>query len=326
MNRALIAVAAVFLSAGLTAGRAGTILYTQPATSLHSSYTVWESETVAGVVNARTYDNFTLSSSGDIGAVAWEGVYIDQGTPSDNPAQPDSTGFEISFWSDDNGQPGTELASSSVEYAATHATNLGTVGFDLSTGGNPAGGEINVAVYSYGVKLPTPFAATAGTKYWISIISDSPAVQPAWGWYSGSGGNNESVQDFDGSRYARSNDRAFTLASAPVPVLTVQATTPQAHFGAGGAGVFTFKLSAAQATPTVIHFALKGAAVDGHDYNLLTDTVKIKPGATTATVRVVPKNTLKPGGSKKVKLVLDLSDEYSVAQPDMAIITIVDRG
>ena len=53
MNRLLIAIA-LFFSAGLTAGRAGTVLYSQPATPLQSPYFVWESESSAGAVNART--------------------------------------------------------------------------------------------------------------------------------------------------------------------------------------------------------------------------------------------------------------------------------
>ena len=323
MNRSLIAVALFFFS-GLASGRAGTVLYSQPATPLPSAYSVWESESAAGTVNARTYDNFSLSSAGDIGAVTWEGSYIDQSTPSDNPAQPNSTAFEISFWSDDHGAPGSELATSTVQSSAISTTKLGTVMFDLSTGGNIAGGDVTIPVYSYRASLSIPFAASAGTKYWISILSDAPAVQPAWGWYSASGGDNSSIQDFAGSRYTRSQDRAFTLEAASLPVATVQATTPDAHFGAGGVGVFTFKLSAAQATPTVIHYAAKGSAVNGHDYDLLTGLVKIKPGATSAVVRVVAKDTLKPGGSKKVKLVLELGTEYTVGKAEVAIVTIVD--
>jgi hypothetical protein len=228
-------------------------------------------------------------------------------------------GFEISFWSDDNGQPGTELAVSKVQYSATDAVHLGDVGFDLA-----AGVGISIPIYSYSAALAVPFPASAGTKYWISILSGSSALQPVWGWYSGSGSDNGSIQDFDGNRYSRSNDRAFTLESAPRPIATVQATTPDAHFGADGAGVFTFKLSAAQATPTVIHYELKGGAVNGHDYKLLTDSVKIKPGATSATVSVVAKDTLKPGGSKTVKLLLESSDGYTVGKADVAVVTIVD--
>lgn len=36
-------------------------------------------------------------------------------------------------------------------------------------------------MYSYGTNLTTPFAATGGTQYWLSIIADSPFA-PEWGW------------------------------------------------------------------------------------------------------------------------------------------------
>jgi hypothetical protein len=64
------------------------------------------------------------------------------------------------------------------------------------------------------------FTATAGTKYWISIVPDVAATQ--WVWESGTGGDGESYQDFEGTLSQNLVDEAFTLdsGSAPEPVTT----------------------------------------------------------------------------------------------------------
>ncbi|HET7031838.1 MAG TPA: PEP-CTERM sorting domain-containing protein, partial [Casimicrobiaceae bacterium] len=48
--------------------------------------------------------------------------------------------------------------------------------------------------FNYSVDLATPFDATGGTKYWLSIV---PNVElfPEWGWMAGTGGDGVSHQD-----------------------------------------------------------------------------------------------------------------------------------
>jgi hypothetical protein len=303
--------------ASLSPGRAGTILFTQPPTLTGQGYTTWESESSSNGVLARTYDNFALTTATNIGSVVWVGDYVDSNTPSANPAVADATSFEISFWTNDGDQPGTLLATSTVAIGAAHETSLGKDSFQLSSGPT-----VKIPIFGYNATLTAPFRAEAGRTYWISILAVTPTDQPLWSWRSGSGGDQNSVQDFDGSRYTRQLDRSFALEAAKPAKITVNATDPVAHLGGALPGVFTITSSEAAAVVTTIHYSLKGTAVNGEDYNRLTGTVKIKPHATSATVHIVPKGTLEGAARKTVKLVLDPSGAYTVGAKVNALVTI----
>jgi hypothetical protein len=316
-HRALTYLAPTLLFvASLSSGRAGTILFTQPPSPAGDIYTTWESESGPEGVLGRTYDNFALASAGVIGSVVWVGDYVDTTDATKNPASPDVTSFEISFWSNDQGLPGTLLATSTVAISATNQTAFGTTKFELSTGD-----VVTIPQYAYNATLTTPFAADAGRTYWISIVADTPTDQPLWAWKSGTGGNKMSIQDFDGTRYVRQLDRSFALESATPAKITVNATVPITHLGESP-GIFTIKSSEPSAVATVIHYTLKGTAVNGEDYDRLTGMVKIKAHATTAMVRIVPKGTLEGDAMKMVRLVLDPSPAYTVGAKDKALVTI----
>ena len=76
-----------------------------------------------------------------------------------------------------------------VAYSAATPVSLGTVGFALN------GVDVQVPPLSYRAVLPIPFVATAGQTYWISILSNGTASEPAWGWYSGTGGDGQCIQE-----------------------------------------------------------------------------------------------------------------------------------
>jgi hypothetical protein len=303
--------------ASLSSGRAGTILFTQPPTPADEMYTTWESESGPDGVLGRTYDNFALPEASVIGSVIWVGNYIDSMVPARNPAGGDATSFEISFWSNDHGLPGTMLATSTIAVGATHQTALAKTKFELSTGN-----LVTIPQYAYNATLTTPFAADAGRTYWISIVANTPTDQPLWAWKSGTGGNKNSIQDFDGTRYVRQLDRSFALESAAPAKITVNATVPITHLDEMLPGIFTIKSSEPSAVATVIHYTLKGTAVNGEDYVRLPGMIKIKAHATAATVRIVPKGTLAGDVSKTVKLVLDPSPAYTVGAKAKALVTI----
>ena len=60
----------------------------------------------------------------------WQGTYIDHNNLRNNPTSPDVTGFTIGIWSDNNGQPGSQITSQTVPIATCNQTSLGTVGFN----------------------------------------------------------------------------------------------------------------------------------------------------------------------------------------------------
>ena len=145
---------------------------------------------------ATDYDDFTLTTASSITGAHWVGAYV-------NPPQPAPiTGFTLTFYQSTGGQPGAILATEAVVGTA----NETALGDDLF--GNPA--------FGYSAVFATPFAAQAGTQYWLSIV---PTLEfpPQWAWESGVGGDGVSFQDFQGMRYQRPSDQTFGLTSTPEP-------------------------------------------------------------------------------------------------------------
>jgi hypothetical protein len=199
----LCGLAAVLLVA--PAVEAATIVYSQP-TTLPGSSNAWASEDTDQGAPFRSFDNFTLTDDAEILGLYWQGAYVDL-TDTQLPA-PDSTAFAFRFYEDAGGSPGAELYSQSVTMADVTRTLVasGTVG------GLPA------TIYDFSATLPAAFAADGGVTYWLAISSVSPGFGPTiWGWWSGLGGDNVTLQSQDGAApISQGRDRAFAL-QAPEP-------------------------------------------------------------------------------------------------------------
>jgi PEP-CTERM motif len=135
---------------------------------------------------ATTYDNFSLASAGVLTQVDWVGGYFNP--QSLGPI----TGWQVAFYADSAGQPGSLISSFAVSNSETFLQ------FDAL--GDP--------VYSY--TSTVNFAAAAGTTYWLSVVPDL-AFPPQWGWTTSSQGDGVSYQDFFGSRSASTDDMSFSL-------------------------------------------------------------------------------------------------------------------
>jgi hypothetical protein len=104
----------------------------------------------------------------------------------------------------------------------------------------------------------------------------------------------------------------LTVAPAPLPVVTVAATIPKVTVGRDPAGEFTLKLSKVLTKALAVDYALKGSAINGKDYHLLTGTKKIPAGSKKAVIRVVPRGDLDGAAQKVVILVLLSSKDYTL--------------
>jgi hypothetical protein len=185
--RALLGVAMLAVWAGITVvpASAGDI-YVQPPDGSSNLYASQNDTNSGGFGNfATVYDNFTLGSTSSINMVKWTGGYFNPGPPGA------ITNFNVDFWANSGGAPGGLLASTVVAGAANE-TFLGGVD------------------YSYSLNLGTPFTASAGTQYWLSVVPDM-GFPPQWGWASGTGGDGIAYQDFFGTRSQLSTDMAFSL-------------------------------------------------------------------------------------------------------------------
>lgn len=206
--------------------RADTIVYSQAANKWGPYAS--QNDTTYGNF-ATVYDNFTLSSNTSITDVHWIGAYF-YGPPDPDflgSAAPGTiTGFTLKFWSDviDSGtgldRPQIEAAPILTVTVSGNAgeTDLGYGDIYVASGPNFTGIGPN-EMYSYGINLATPFTATGGTNYWLSIVADS-TYPPEWGWETagvvGAGlsyrGTTTLVQNISGG------DFAFSLSSpSPVP-------------------------------------------------------------------------------------------------------------
>lgn len=129
----------------------------------------------------RTADNFSTSVTGSITTVCWWGAYVDpQGAAC---AGNSSDAFEIRYFTDSGGAPGSLIASFSQSAGTLNVVGPGSTGQLI-------GGE--VAEYA--------FQATHGAlpvnqaeQYWIEITNLLPGC--TWRWESSSSGDHRSMMD-----------------------------------------------------------------------------------------------------------------------------------
>lgn len=174
------------------------VIYSQPLDVVATGLLPSQNDTsIPGSPNfATVYDDFTLTSSLTVTDVHWVGGYILD--------PPNITAFTVTFWSDNAGPSGSVLLAQSI------SGNAGETDDSLVTNR-----------FDYSVDLPISFSASAGTKYWLSIVADLP-FPDVWAWAYGSGGDTKSYQDYTGQpRYENLTDLAFELtgtgAAVPEP-------------------------------------------------------------------------------------------------------------
>jgi hypothetical protein len=193
---------------------ASPILYSQPPDAGACGDVCSTSDVDAAGNGFQVYDDFTLGADFGIDAVSWRGFYWDALTPANNPMAPDTTSWDIQFYADAAGTPGALLHTTSLAAAAVTTTFVFNDTIFRDT----------VPVYDFHAALPVAFAATGGTKYWVSVLAHSPTLNPLFSWTGGSGGDGFSVQDWlspPNTRTVVTDDRAFALegsvAAIPEP-------------------------------------------------------------------------------------------------------------
>src|SRR6478736_546361 len=153
MNKIALRVFAASLAMG-TSAAASAQLYSQP---YDGGAVAFSSQNDTGGGNgafATVYDNFTLGSAATITNLAFTGEYFNPATIGPISA------FNINFYADSAGQPGSSLWSSVIS-------------------GN--GGESCDATPICTYNVTTNFFANAGTQYWLSVVPHL-SYPPQWGW------------------------------------------------------------------------------------------------------------------------------------------------
>ncbi len=102
------------------------------------------------------------------------------------------------------------------------------------------------------------------------------------------------------------------VEAPPIPSAALAVTTAEATVGSGGMAVFTVSLSSPQSTDVLVHYTIRGSAVNGTDYVELSGTKKIKAGKTSRQIKIVPQGDLGGMAKKTVKLTLEVGEGYTV--------------
>lgn len=212
MKRISVLLSGLVFSSVLVSSACASTVYSQPpaATPVISG---WMSQTGAHTGNSQAtqaFDDFTLATTGTFSIVSWRGV-----TSADNLL---IDSFTISIYSNDftlrsDGPPadpgavGTLLAS----YVLSPS--------DFFQGPGSTDQNTRLTSYDFNATLSTPFTATAGTTYWISILADIEGGDYSWA-LGDSTGRDGYFLSLDSTGVSRIDqlpvDLAFTLSSPTV--------------------------------------------------------------------------------------------------------------
>jgi hypothetical protein len=202
MKRIFVSLAALTLFTATALPASAGVLFSQGTDPTLTGR--WQSETSNGSNGFnQAFDNFSLASDGTINNVSWTGFTNPDFTPIN--------GFTISIYADnfDNsdspGAVGTLLASTIISGDAGQTPNA-----------TPNVGNFGVFNFSTAI---TPFQATAGTTYWISIVGDPAKNSGDVFWsFAAPGAGDGSFNTYDGNFVtAVGTDMAFTLSNSVVP-------------------------------------------------------------------------------------------------------------
>lgn len=188
------------VAAVLTAAPAyADLLFENAATATACGAGCWASGGSA-TDNFRTWDNFSIASDATVTSVTWHGIAYDAGL---DLTDLDTLSWDLGFFSDDGGAPGTQEYNANLTDAQVTRAFLGTGGI--------AGRLVNY--WEFTATLPVGFDVSGGATYWFSPFSNQTDYYPVFAW-SGSVGGNTYQEYVDGSSFVRTNNRAFTLSGA----------------------------------------------------------------------------------------------------------------
>ncbi len=129
--------------------------------------------------------------------------------------------------------------------------------------------------------------------------------------------------------------RAQTGGVIPIttnaPVVTIEATDPFASETGPDSGTFEVRRSAGTNSPLLVFYAIGGTAINGLDYQMISNTVLIPAGAWSSSITITPIDDNLVEGNETVVLrlfpspLLSLIGVYRVGYPSNAVVTIADN-
>jgi len=201
------------------ASAAGDILFEQTPSDIGGEWTAYSSATNLGSLCQEDFSGVTA----DIAGIHWYGIDLNYG--SFTPGDPSGLQFQITFYEDDAGSPGTQVAQfSDVTPAYTVYGDTGWVGY----------------VYRFDFDLPSPVSLGAG---WVSIQSTSSTDGGSFFWWNSPDGTSNALRNgepiYDNLAFAltgRQSDAVIPSMAAPnIAELILEAEGIEANqsFGKG---------------------------------------------------------------------------------------------
>lgn len=203
------AVAAATLVAACAPALAGVIFQQAPASAVGNA---WTSHFGVGVGGFKAFENFEVDRNASVGVVSWRGTYFDTSGGGLAGGMPNTTAWNIEFWTGNASGPTSMLYQATVSPDAVDRRAVGTGNF----GAGP------FTVYDFVVDLATDFDVVAGEDYWISIVSNAGTFNPFFSWTNAVGDGSTYQQLLNGAgavtdSFVRGGDRAFALSDHTVP-------------------------------------------------------------------------------------------------------------
>lgn len=119
--------------------------------------------------------------------------------------------------------------------------------------------------------------------------------------------------------------RVLDLFSAPAATV-VSGVKKVPESGSAGPATFVVSLSSAPSVKTVVHYAIKGSAVSGSDYEPIKKKIKFPPGVASKVIDVTPIDRgIGGNGVVSVKIILTPGTGYTLGAPSVAKDKIYDN-